>query len=131
MKYTYTVNAVYDDKYGWIIKETPKIGHCYFSEILKSDIIFKPYYQCNKIVMNINIECENSVLAKTIAMNYLKNFKGITPNDNNINNAIELLNNKFKLEYNKELKRLEQERIKQEELAELARLKAKYESNEK
>ena len=130
MKYEYYVEAIYDDKNGWIIKETPEIDSCYFSEILRKDTINNMY--TDTIRMRINLEDENSELAKSVACNYLENFKGVHGDDKNkIRDIIDILNKKFKLKHDEELERLEQERIKQEELAELARLKAKYESNEK
>lgn len=114
----------------WIMRDEPTRYKCYISDELNPNRIEHNLgVAWGWICFCINIDKDNRKLAEKIAQDY---FYQLLVDGNDIKlikNFIKSMNDKFAEPYKikEELKR--QEELKQKELAELARLKAKYESN--
>lgn len=109
----------------WVMREEPNRYKCYMGDDLRCNGI-KANLQNSWVCFAINIDHEDRKLAEKIARDYLAELRsygdGIVYQRN-----INLMNEKFTAPF-KEKERLRKEaELKEKELAELARLKEKYE----
>ncbi len=109
----------------WVMREEPNRYKCYMGDDLRCNGI-KANLQNSWVCFAINIDHDDRKLAEKIAQDYLAELRsygnGIVYQRN-----IDLMNEKFAAPF-KEKERLRKEaELKEKELAELARLKEKYE----
>lgn len=119
----------YTNKWNWIMREEPERYTCYIDDYLHRNSVRQGIYAMNDwLCFTINIDRDNRKLAEKIAQDYLAELRSYV--DGKItDDSIQLMNYKLAAPC-KELERIkkEEEEIKQKELAELERLKAKYET---
>ena len=123
----YTHNVVIDCKpEGWVVRHEPERYTCYMSDYFKSNEIYSrnlPQW----IGYKINIDTSNREKAEKIALDY--HYQLLAMGEGKIfQHNIEAMNAKFKKPELARQKELEAKKLQEKELAELARLKAKYES---
>ena len=130
LKYKYEV--VFDFKNdSWIMRDEPDRYKCYISDYLEPNMITDGRFSWNGrfswIRFDINIDKEDRKLAEKIAQDYLYQLLAMgnskTPYDKNI----KLMNDEFARPTKEREKRKKEEELRQKELTELERLKAKYE----
>ena len=110
---------------NWVMRDEPTRYKCYISDERRPNSVKYKGYQW--VSFYVNIAEDDRKLAEKIAQDYLYELLSYGDSKKVYKQNVELMNNKFLEPYKirEELKRLEEER--QKELAELARLKAKYE----
>ena len=123
----YTHDVVIDRKpEGWIVRHEPDRYKCYMSDYLKSNEAYSmnpPMWGAYKI----NLDTSNREKAEKIALDY--HYQLLAMGEGRIlQHNIQAMNAKFKEPELAREKLLEAKRLQEQELAELARLKAKYES---
>lgn len=124
LKYRHEIVFDLKDK-EWIMREEPNRYECYIDDDLQCNCI-RPNLPNSCVCFAINIDHDDRKLAEKIAQNYLAELRsygdGIIYKRN-----INLMNEKFAAPF-KEKERIRKEaELKEKELAELARLKEKYE----
>lgn len=129
LKYQHEVVFDFMDN-QWIMRDEPCRYKCYIAEELEPNFIHAsdPRVKIDWINFFVNIDENNRELAEKIAQDYLSELLAYGESRRVYYKNVELMNNKFLEPYKirKELKKAEE--LKQRELAELARLKEKYES---
>ena len=121
----YDHDIVFDSKGDeWVMRDEPNRYKCYIADELKPNNIRNGRFW---VGFHINIEKDNRKLAEKIAQDYLYELLSYGESKKVDEKNIKLMNNKFLEPYKirEELKK--QEELRQKELAELARLKEKYE----
>ena len=123
----YTHDVVIDHKpEGWVVRHEPDRYKCYMSDYLNSNEIYSfnpPIWSGYKI----NIDTSNREKAEKIALDY--HYQLLAMGEGRIlQQNIDVMNAKFKEPELARQKELEAKELQEKELAELARLKAKYES---
>ena len=126
LKYEHEVLFDYKDN-KWIMRKEPDRYKCYVDNTLHCNSICESNLRwCRWIKFNINIDHDDRKLAEKIAQDYLTELRSYGDGDVCDEN-IELMNEKFAAPF-KEMERLEKEKaLREKELAELSRLKEKYE----
>ena len=109
----------------WIMRDEPDRYNCYIAEELKPNNIRNGGFG---IAFHINIEKDNRKLAEKIAQDYLYQLLAYGDSRKVYDEYIKLMNNQFIEPYKIKERLKKEEELKQKELAELARLKEKYES---
>lgn len=109
----------------WIMRDEPDRYNCYIAEELKPNNIRNGGFW---VAFHINIEKDNRKLAEKIAQDYLYQLLAYGDSRKVYDKYIELMNNQFIEPYKIKERLKKEEELKQKELAELARLKEKYES---
>ena len=127
LKYTHEVIFDYDKNNRYTMRKEPDRYRYYIDNELHCNIITKSNSMCNWIKFKINISHNDRKLAEKIAQDYLAELRSY--GDGKIyDENIELMNEKFARSF-KEKERLEKEKqLREKELAELQRLKEKYEN---
>lgn len=129
LKYCHEVLFDYkDDENRWVMREEPERYNCYIDNDLRcNSVIQGTVYRNNWVCLSINIDHDNRKLAEKIAQDYLAELRSY--GDGKIyEKNIELMNDKFAAPFKEKERIRKEEEIKQKELAELERLKAKYET---
>lgn len=111
----------------WIMRDEPTRYKCYVADELKPNSIWNSFSSCNWVGFRINIEKDNRKLAEKIAQDYLYQLLAYGDSTKVYEKNIKLMNNQFIAPYKLKEEQKKQEELRQKELAELARLKAKYE----
>lgn len=127
LKYTHYIQFSKRDTDKWIMCEMNGDRYdCYISDELRPNIIT---WRKNSLVnFKINIDHYDIKLAEKIAQDYFAELRAY--GDGKVyQKNIDLMNKKFEEPFKERERIKKEEELKQEELAELARLKAKYESN--
>lgn len=127
LKYEHEIVFDFEDTNEWIMRDEPTRYNCYISDELKPNKI--KYLGYRWVSFYINIEKDDRKLAEKIAQDYLYELLSYGESKKVYDKNVKLMNDRFLEPYKikAELKKLVEER--QRELAELARLKAKYEQN--
>lgn len=127
LKYAYEILFDFKDN-NWIMRDEPDRYKCYIADDLKPNSIDTNSGYCRWVRFTVNINKEDRKFAEKIAQDYLYELlaygESKVINDKNI----KLMNDKFLEPFRIKEKLRKQEALKQKELAELARLKEKYES---
>lgn len=129
VKLKYEHEIVFDYRNNkWFMREEPDRYTCYIDDKLHCNSIEKrPYGSWVKFI--INIDRNDRKLAEKIAQDYLAELRSYGDGEIYDKN-IKLMNDRFEAPF-KEAERLEKERaLREKELAELERLKKKYESSD-
>lgn len=126
LKYKHKV--VFDFKNNeWVIREEPDRYSCYISDEIEQNIIqYDGRY--NWVRFYINIDKDDRKLAEKIAQDYLAKLLSYGENKQIYKKNVKLMNDKFAEPFKLRERQRKEEEMKQKELAELARLKEKYES---
>lgn len=126
LKYTHEVLFDYDKNNKYTMRKEPDRYRYYIDNELHCNSITKSNRLCNWIKFEINISHNDRKLAEKIAQDYLAELRSY--GDGKIyDENIKLMNEKFARPF-KEKERLEKEKqLREKELAELQRLKDKYE----
>lgn len=126
LKYEHEVVFDFKDN-QWIMRNEPTRYKCYISEELRPNNIYNNYIHTSWIGFHINIEKDNRKLAEKIAQDYL--YQLLSYGDSKVyDKYIKLMNDQFIALYKLKEEQKKQEKLRQKELAELARLKEKYEN---
>lgn len=125
LKYEHEIVFDFRDN-EWVMRGEPDRYKCYVDEDLRPNNIQNG--GSNWVCFRVNIEEDNRELAEKIAQDYLYQLLAYGDSKKVYQEYINLMNNKFiePFKIKEELKK--QEKLRQKELAELARLKEKYES---
>jgi hypothetical protein len=127
LKYKHEV--VFDLKDGqWVMRDEPGRYECYIADDLRPNFIKSSdtRYSFSWLNFNVNIEKDDRKLAEKIAQDYLSEL--LAYGDKKVyNKNVKLMNDKFLEPFKVKTELRKQEELRQKELAELARLKAKYE----
>jgi hypothetical protein len=125
LKYDHEI--VFDSRGNeWIMRDEPDRYKCYIAEELKPDNIRKGSFW---VAFHVNIEKDDRKLAEKIAQDYLYHLFAFGNSRNVYDKYINLMNDQFIAPYKFKEKQKKEEELRQKELAELARLKEKYEAN--
>lgn len=123
LKYDHEI--VFDSKGDeWIMRDEPDRYKCYIAEELKPNNIRKGSFW---VAFHVNIEKDDRKLAEKIAQDYLYQLLAYGNSRKVYDKYIQLMNDQFIEPYKIKERLKKEEELKQKELAELARLKAKYE----
>ena len=126
IKYCHEVLFRYDtDKNEWIMLEQPERYNCYIDNELRCNSI--NYKNKTWVCFSVNIDRDNRKLAEKIAQDYLAELRSYGDGEIYEKN-VNLMNDKFAAPFKEKERIRKEEEIKQKELAELERLKAKYEA---
>lgn len=127
LNYAYEIMFNFSEEGTWVILEDPDRYNCYIDNSLHPDYIKYGGARYKWVSFHINLSENNYEKAKKIAQDYLYELLAYGEDRQIHEENVELMNNKFIEPFRiaKELK--EQEELKQKELAELKRLKEKYE----
>ena len=126
LKYRHEVVFDFRDN-KWIMREEPTRYECYISEDLNPNCI-KYFGSAYKLIsFHINIDKDDRKLAEKIAQDYLYQLLYYGESKSIDEKYVDLMNDQFIEPYKIKEELKKQEELKQKELAELARLKAKYE----
>lgn len=126
LKYDHEV--MFDEKRDtgeWVIRDEPNRYNCYIADELKPNRV--NYLGYRWVSFNINIAEDNRKMAEKIAQDYLGELLAYGESRKVYEENVELMNNKFLEPFRIKERLRKQEEIRQNELAELARLKEKYE----
>lgn len=117
-----------DDENRWVMREEPERYNCYIDNDLRCNSIRQgTLCRNNWVCFSINIDHDDRKLAEKIAQDYLAELRSY--GDGKIyEKNIEFMNDKFAAPFKEKERIRKEEEIKQKELAELERLKAKYET---
>lgn len=112
----------------WIMRDEPTRYKCYIAEELNPNNIWGNEYSNFWIGFRVNIEKDNRKLAEKIAQDYLYQLLAYGDSRKVYDKYVKLMNNQFIASYKLKAEQKKQEELRRKELAELARLKEKYES---
>ena len=125
LKYTHVIYFNENDD-GWNMSRNSDEYSCYMNDELKCNNIQLCYN--DQVAFYINTDGYNRALAEKIAQDYFVEL--MSYGDGEIcQRNIDLMNEKFEAPFKERAGIKREEETKQKELAELARLKEKYESN--
>lgn len=123
LKYDHEI--VFDSKGNeWIMRDEPDRYKCYVAEELRPNNIRSGVFW---VAFHVNIEKDDRKLAEKIAQDYLYQLLAYGDSRKVYDEYIKLMNDQFIEPYKIKERLKREEELKQKELAELARLKAKYE----
>lgn len=125
LKYDHEILFDYKND-NWVMRNEADRYKCYVGEELRPNSIEKGNYGWVKF--HINIAKDNRKLAEKIAQDYLYQLLAYGDSKKVYEENVKLMNDKFMEPYRIKEELREQEELKQKELAELDRLKKKYES---
>lgn len=124
LKYNHEI--VFDSKGDkWVMRDEPNRYTCYISDELRPNNIRNCRFW---VAFCVNIESDNRKLAEKIAQDYLYQLLAYGDGRKVDDKHVKLMNDQFIAPYQLKEKQMKEEKLRQKELAELARLKAKYES---
>lgn len=124
LKYKHEV--VFDLKDSqWVMRDEPDRYECYIEDELRPNNI---RYGNSWVNFRVNIGEDNRKLAEKIAKDYLAELLSYGESKNVYDNVVTLMNDKFLEPFRIKERLRKEEELRQKELAELARLKEKYES---
>lgn len=127
LKYEHDILFDFRDN-EWVMRDESDRYKCYIAEELKPNSVWS--MMTNRWVgFRINIEKDNRKLAEKIAQDYLYQLLAYGNSRKVYDKYIKLMNDQFVAPYKLKEEQKKQEELKQKELAELARLKEKYEVN--
>ena len=129
LKYCHEVLFDYkDDENRWVMREEHERYNCYIDNDLRCNCVRQGgFLKNNWVCFIVNIDHDDRRLAEKIAQDYLNELRFY--GDGKIyEKNIELMNKKYAATIKKKKRIRKEEKIKQKELAELERLKAKYET---
>lgn len=109
----------------WVMRDEPTRYNCYIDEELKQNRI--EYCGFRWVSFAINIDKDNRKLAEKIAQDYLYQLLAYGGSKKINIEYVKLMNEQFAEPYRIKEELRKQEELKKKELAELARLKEKYE----
>ena len=109
----------------WVMRDEPDRYKCYVADELKPNNIRNGV---SWVAFHINIEKDNRKLAEKIAQDYLYQLLAYSNSRKVYDKYIKLMNDQCIAPYKLKEKQKKEEELRQKELAELARLKEKYES---
>ena len=112
---------------SWVMRNEPHRYEYYISDELKPNSIQNHSYGCHWVCIRVNIEKDDRKFAEKIAQDYFYQLLAYGDSRNVYDQYVKLMNNKFMEPYKIKEQLKKEEEIKQRELAELARLKEKYE----
>lgn len=127
LKYDHEV--VFDKKRDtgeWVMRDEPTRYNCYIADELKPNRIDYRGYEW--VGFHVNIGEDNRKLAEKIAQDYLGELLAYGESKKVYDQNVKLMNDKFLEPFKVKEELRKQEELRQKELAELARLKEKYES---
>lgn len=114
----------------WIMREEPERYNCYVDNDLRYNTVRLgqgTLFKNNWVCFSVNIDHDDRKLAEKIAQDYLVEL--LSYGDGRIyNKNIKLMNDRFAAPFKEKEKIKKEEKIREKELAELERLKAKYET---
>ena len=117
-----------DDENRWVMREEPERYNCYIDNDLRCNSVRQgTLLKNNWVCFIVNIDHDDRRLAEKIAQDYLAELRSYVDGKVYEKN-IELMNDKFVAPFKEKERIRKEEEIKQKELAELERLKAKYET---
>lgn len=123
LKYDHEI--VFDSKDDeWVMRDEPNRYKCYVADELKPNNIQNGRFW---VSFHINMEKDNRKLAEKIAQDYLYQLLAYGNSREVYDKYIKLMNDQFIAPYKLKEKQKKEEELRQKELAELARLKEKYE----
>ncbi len=125
LKYDHEIVFDYKNN-NWKMRNEPNRYSCYIGDELKPNSIKNG--GCNWVSFHVNIEEDNRKLAEKIAQDYLFQLLAYGDSKKIYEKNVKLMNEKFIEPYRVKEELRKQEELKQKELAELDRLKKKYES---
>ena len=126
LKYKHEVVFDFRDN-KWIMREEPYRYSCYIDDEIGQNIIqYSDRY--NWVRFDINIDKDDRKLAEKIAQDYLAELLSYRESKQIYDENIKMMNDKFAESFKLREKQRKEEELKQKELAELERLKEKYES---
>lgn len=128
LKYEHEVVFDFKDN-EWIMRDEPTRYKCYIAEEFKPNSIWNSFRFCDWVGFRINIEKDDRKLAEKIAQDYLYQLLVYGDGTKVCEKNIKLMNDQFIAPYKLKEKQKKEEELRQKELAELARLKEKYEAN--
>lgn len=109
----------------WVMRDEPDRYECYVLEELQPNNI--KYMGYSWVGFYVNIAEDNRKLAEKIAQDYLYQLLSYGDSNNLYQENVDLMNNKFLEPYKIKQALKEKEELRKAELAELQRLKEKYE----
>lgn len=129
LKYQHEVVFDFRDN-QWIMRDEPCRYNCYIEDELRHNFIrtSDSRVKMNWVNFSVNINEDNRKLAEKIAQDYLGELLAYGESKIICSKNVELMNNKFLESFKAKEELRKAEELKQKELAELARLKEKYES---
>lgn len=113
---------------GWVMRDEPNRYTMYMSDYLRSNSI-SCGIRNGWLSLKVNTSKDDRKLAEKIAQDFLYQFLDFCNNEPN-DTFIKQMNEIFSADEKARLVKEQEERIRQNELAELKRLKEKYENNE-
>lgn len=125
LKYTHEIVFDLNKDNEWVMRDEPTRYSCYIAEELNQNKI--NYLGYRWVSFFINIDKDNRKLAEKIAQDYFYQLLAYGDSKKVMKQYVDLMNNQFAEPYKIREELREQEELKQKELAELARLKEKYE----
>lgn len=125
LKYNHEILFDFKDN-EWVMRNEPTRYDCYIAEELKPNTIRN--MGSSWVCFNINIDKDDRKLAEKIAQDYLYILLAYGDSKRILNKYVDLMNNQFLEPYKIREKLRKEEELRKKELAELARLKEKYES---
>ena len=126
LKYKHEIVFDFTNDGEWVMRDEPTRYNCYISEELKPNTI--KYLGYRWISFYVNIDKDNRKLAEKIAQDYLYQLLAYGNSKKVSQEYVDLMNNQFIEPYKVREELRKQEELRQKELAELARLKEKYEN---
>ena len=127
LKYQHEVVFDFKDN-EWVMRDEPGRYVCYIAEELRPNNIWNNSTYRSWVGFRVNIEKDDRKLAEKIAQDYLYQLLSYGDSRKVYDKYITLMNDQFIAPYKLKEEQKKQEELKQKELAELARLKAKYEN---
>lgn len=126
LKYTHEIVFDFNKETGdWVLRNEPDRYECYIAENIKPNIIEYIGYQW--VSFFVNIAEDNRKLAEKIAQDYLAELLSYGDSKKVYEKNVALMNSQFNEPFKIAEQLKKQEKIRQQELAELERLKSKYE----
>lgn len=127
LKYEHEV--VFDFNGGtWVMRNEPNRYKFYVGDELRPNSIQNSSYRYRWVCFHINVEKDDRKLAEKIAQDYLYQLLAYGDSKEVYDKYVKLMNDQFIEPYKLKEKQKKEEELRQKELAELARLKEKYES---
>lgn len=126
LKYKHEIVFDFKNNTGiWVMRDEPKRYECYVSEDFQPNGI--RYMGHSWVSFYVNIADDNRKLAEKIAQDYLYQLLSYGDSRKIYQENIDMMNNKFLEPYKIKQALKEKEELRKKEIAELQRLKEKYE----
>lgn len=127
LKYEHEVVFDFRDD-AWVMRNEPNRYKCYVSDDFRPNNIKKSPYVYPWVCFSVNIAKDDRKLAEKIAQDYLYQLLAYGESKEINDKYVKLMNDQFIEPYKIKEKLKKEEELRQKELAELARLKEKYEN---